>query len=136
MSYRFAIPPHERSSAEFIASVRDEIVAAFVRRKKDCGLTQEAVAEATGIGGRNRSIISRIFRGKQNLTLRSVAALAHALGTTIEFRLTDKADPVASRRNTYEGSYSIPSGGVLEVGLPPVRGLASMAGHARLETGA
>ncbi|WP_138494057.1 helix-turn-helix domain-containing protein [Paenibacillus pinistramenti] len=51
-----------------------------IRKKK--GLTQEQVAERTGKEGFNRSRISRIEQGQDNITLETLETIMTALGIT------------------------------------------------------
>ena len=53
-------------------------------REETIWLTQQQIAEAIGV---NRSVINRQIMGKENLTLRSVAEIAWALGWEIVFHL-------------------------------------------------
>ena len=87
MPFQIAIDPKDRKAAFFIDHVREEIVRAYTAKRDGEGMTQSDVADKLGLGRKNRSIISRIFSGEHNLTLRSLAHLAWALGQDIEFKL-------------------------------------------------
>lgn len=50
----------------------------------EAGLTRAAVAEALGI---SRANVTQLLSGSRNMTLRSLAALAHACGMRAEVRI-------------------------------------------------
>ena len=52
----------------------------ILRRRQVLGLSQQELAEKLGIAQTN---IGRIEHGKQNLTIRTLAKLADALGVTV-----------------------------------------------------
>lgn len=54
--------------------------AAIRAARKDCGLSQEALADAAGI---DRSHMGKIERGERNVSVLNVARVAEALGVTI-----------------------------------------------------
>ncbi len=96
MSFRIAIDPKDRKAALFINHVREEIVRAFTQRRDKDGITQADVAEKLGLGKKNRAVISRVFSGEHNLTLRSLSHLAWALGQDIEIRLVPECQKRSS----------------------------------------
>ena len=84
MSYEIKIDPKKRAAGRFIGAVRKALVEAAIDEKKRSGISQQRVAECLGV---NRSVINRMLNGSANLTLRSVAELAWALGLEPSFAL-------------------------------------------------
>lgn len=84
MSYELKIDPKRRAAGRFIGAVRKALINAAFEEKQRHGLTQQKVADCLGV---NRSVINRMLRGEVNLTLRSVAELAWALGWQPHFSL-------------------------------------------------
>lgn len=56
------------------------------RLRKECGLTQQALAE---ISNQEPSNISHIERGATKLSLPTIVSISNALGTTVDFLLCD-----------------------------------------------
>jgi plasmid maintenance system antidote protein VapI len=83
-SFVFDIGEKSRAVSRFIGHVRSELQRALAAEKAERRLTQQAIARAIGV---NRSVINRQLIGYENLTLRSVAELAWALGWNPEFSL-------------------------------------------------
>ena len=83
-SFVFDIGAKARAAARFIDDVRSELQAALVTEKRERKITQQAIAQAIGT---SRSVINRQLMGQENLTLRTVAELAWALGWEPEFKL-------------------------------------------------
>jgi transcriptional regulator with XRE-family HTH domain len=79
----FLILARKRAS-RFIGRVRSELQRALVAEKAAHKITQQQIATKLGV---NRSVINRQLLGKENMTLRSVAELAWALGWEIRFEL-------------------------------------------------
>jgi len=52
---------------------------AIVARRRELGMSQEALADASGV---NRSHMGEVERGKRNITTLNVLRLANALDTT------------------------------------------------------
>jgi plasmid maintenance system antidote protein VapI len=84
-SYEFDIGERPRTVSRFISNVRFELQGALIKEKKSRNLTQQAIAKLLSV---NRSVINRQFMGTENLTLRSVADLAWALGYDVDFKLS------------------------------------------------
>lgn len=84
MSYELKISPKDRAAGRFIGAVRKSLILAALQEKKESGLSQAVVAQKLGV---HRSVINRLLRGSANLTLRSVAEIAWALGWEIVFQL-------------------------------------------------
>jgi transcriptional regulator with XRE-family HTH domain len=83
-SYVFDIGSKARKASRFIGRVRSELQRALVAEKAAQKITQQQIATKLGV---NRSVINRQLLGKENMTLRSVAELAWALGWEIRFEL-------------------------------------------------
>ena len=66
---------------ESVEEVQNRVAARIVELRDAAGLTQGAVAEATGMSASN---YQRIEYGGQNLTLETMTKIAHALGVGIE----------------------------------------------------
>lgn len=81
----YDIGERPRTVSRFISHVRSELQGALISEKKKRRLTQQAIAKLLGV---NRSVINRQFVGTENLTLRSVADLAWALGYDVDFKLS------------------------------------------------
>lgn len=80
MFFEIDIDPKERAIGRFIGSVRKALMRAAFSEK----VSQQSIAKKLGV---NRSVINRILKGEANLTLRSVAEIAWALGWEIDFAL-------------------------------------------------
>ena len=87
MSYDIKIDPKSRAAGRFIGQVRKALVSAAIEEKNETGVTQLQIASKVGV---NRSVINRLLRGEANLTLRSVAEIAWALGWEPRFTLSRK----------------------------------------------
>lgn len=88
-SYVFDIGEKDRKASRFIGHVRTELQKALVAEKAERKITQQQIANQIGV---NRSVINRQLMGTENLTLRSVAELAWALGWEIDFTLRKQPD--------------------------------------------
>lgn len=87
MSYELKISAKDRASGRFIGTVRKKLINAALDEKRQTGISQSAVASKLGV---SRSVINRLLRGQANLTLRTVAELAWALGWEPVFSLRRK----------------------------------------------
>lgn len=96
MFFEVDISPKERAAARFIGSVRKALLRAAFAEKENAGVTQQSIAEKLGV---NRSVINRMLKGESNLTLRSVAEIAWALGMQAEFTLI-KVPGISSARTS------------------------------------
>lgn len=99
MSYELKIDPKHRAAGRFIGKVRKALVLAALDEKRASGITQKKVADALG---RDRSVVNRLLRGEANLTLRTVAEIAWALGWEPEFSLKKIAQPEAGANQREE----------------------------------
>jgi transcriptional regulator with XRE-family HTH domain len=101
MSFELKINPKDRVAGRFIGSVRKALLKAAITEKEHNGITQQSIAEKLGV---NRSVINRLLRGDTNLTLRSVAEIAWALGFEPVFEL-HKIQP-SSEKNISNSIYA------------------------------
>jgi transcriptional regulator with XRE-family HTH domain len=87
MSYELKISPKDRAVARFINGVRKALTLAAIDAKKRHKISQHSIAQKLGV---NRSVINRQLRGEGNITLRSAAEIAWALGKVPTFSLEDQ----------------------------------------------
>ena len=87
--FTFDIGDRARNVSRFIAGVRSELQRAFAHERKTNRLTQQNIAAKLGV---HRSVINRQLMGFENMTVRSVADLAWAMGWEPEFRLSKQTD--------------------------------------------
>jgi DNA-binding phage protein len=93
MSYEFRIGAKDRAAGRFIGAVKKALLRAALFEKQESGVTQQSIAQKLGV---NRSVIHRMLKGEANLTLRSVAEIAWALGWEIDFTLKRAATNVVT----------------------------------------
>lgn len=105
MFFDLEIDQKESAVGRFIGSVRKSLLRIAIREKELHGVTQQSVASKLGV---NRSVINRILKGQANLTLRSIAEIAWALGYTAEITLK-KASDTAMSQPTEGVRASLPS---------------------------
>jgi transcriptional regulator with XRE-family HTH domain len=98
-SYVFDIGEKARKASRFIAHVRAELQKALIAEKAARKITQQQIASQIGV---NRSVINRQLMGTENLTLRSVADLAWALGWDIAFELKKPPQRGNQRQDSIE----------------------------------
>jgi len=119
-SYRTSITPHKKAAGRFVASVRRELQKALADEHVARGLTQASIAAELGV---NRSVVHRQIVGHENLTLTSVAEIAHALGRLPHFALLNPAMLVGGNHpytgvmedvptDTLQSASTLASGGV------------------------
>lgn len=65
---------------------RQELIKKVVEARKKKGLTQEDVANMTGI---KRPNISRFESGKENFTIDMLTRIAESVGLTIQFTISE-----------------------------------------------
>ena len=82
MSYELKISPKDRAASRLISSVRRSLTMAALSSKMDDGISQQSIADKIGV---NRSVINRLLKGTANLTIRTVAEIAWALGYEVIF---------------------------------------------------
>ncbi len=87
-TYERVVAEAEAEGAEAVAELRTledryRLASDLISRRRALGMTQQQLAAASGI---RQSEISRIEGGNGNPTLKTIGALAHALGA--ELRLT------------------------------------------------
>lgn len=93
-SFRLKIDPKERQVARFFGAVERAFQKAFMDAKKERKLTQQQLAVALGI---NRSAINRRLLGRENMTERTLAEMAFAMGYDIEFKLVPRKSVVEDK---------------------------------------
>lgn len=76
-SYQFTLDPRRRFLGRTIASVRRELQHAYAEEKVARKFTQAELARVLEV---NRSVVNRQLMGTANLTVKSLADLAWALG--------------------------------------------------------
>ncbi len=86
MSFELNVNPKDRVAGRFIGAVRRALIKAALEEKERTGASQQSIAAKLGV---NRSVINRLLRGEANLTLRSVAEIAWALGRAPTFALQE-----------------------------------------------
>lgn len=101
MSYELRIDEKQRAGSRFIAKVGKAITIAALDERQNSGITQQSIANKLNV---NRSVINRWLRGGANLTLRTLAEIAWALGFEIVFELRKRG--VREGRNTQEAALS------------------------------
>jgi transcriptional regulator with XRE-family HTH domain len=88
-SFRLKIDPKERYVSRFFGQVERAFQSAFVEAKKDRKLTQQKIAELLGV---DRSVINRRLLRRENMTERTLAEMAWAMGYEIDLKLLNKSD--------------------------------------------
>lgn len=89
--YDFNFPMDELDSEEFWEEqAKIEFTEALVQAMEKEGLTRSDLSEKMG---KSRAYISKIINGNANLTIESMASLAHGLGKKVIFHF---ADPFAN----------------------------------------
>lgn len=89
ISFDFDLPEKDMAGADHVARVGRKLVAAFVRKARQDGLTKAELARRLNL---DKAMISRMLQGNANLTLRSVGELCWAIGVRPELNLIDDAD--------------------------------------------
>lgn len=92
-SFRLEVDPKERATGRFFARVIDELQRAVAAEKRERKLTQQKIAEILGV---NRSVVNRRISGKDNLTVKSLAETAWALGYEPRFELVESKPSAGS----------------------------------------
>lgn len=83
MSFNFNLSAKDQTSVLFISQVKKKLIAKAIEKK----ISQKAVADKIGV---DRSFITRILKGKTNITLRTLAEISWALGVEPELRLIEE----------------------------------------------
>jgi hypothetical protein len=76
-SFVFDIGEKSRTVARVLGDLRSSLQSAFLIEKKARKLTQQEIANTLNV---NRSVVNRQLMGLENLTVRSAAELAWAMG--------------------------------------------------------
>lgn len=69
-------------------SVREEVIAQYIKCRKEKEMTQSDVADVLGV---KRPNIARFENGSYNPTLDFMVKVAESMGKELEIRLVDKA---------------------------------------------
>ena len=77
MSYKISIPKKDRIAVRFMSRVHAALTRAAVEAKEETGLTQLKIASELGV---DKSVISRIFKGAGNPTIRTIGEISAAMG--------------------------------------------------------
>lgn len=85
--FRLKIDPKERQVARFFGVIERAFQKAFVDAKKERKITQQQLAISLGV---DRSVVSRRLQGFENMTQRTLAEMAWAMGYEIEFKLVPR----------------------------------------------
>ncbi len=67
--------------------VKNQILTSYIRLRKEKGMTQQEIADRTGI---KRTNIARIESGRNAPTIEVLVKLAAALGMELEIRLVER----------------------------------------------
>ncbi|MGJ3263754.1 MAG: helix-turn-helix transcriptional regulator [Salinarimonas sp.] len=89
-SFRLPLHPRKRAGSRFFGRVVEELQRVLADERKARGLTQQQVATLLEV---NRSVVNRRVLGRDNLTVRTLAETAWALGYEphLEFRKAGSA---------------------------------------------
>ena len=116
-SFVFDIDDKSMAVALAIGHVRTELQNAFLAEKKTSKITQQQIATKIGV---NRSVINRQLMGMENLTYRSIAELAWAMGYEPDFSLHQvELSPIHN-----EPSHAVTASETI-VAIPPGTGTLS-----------
>jgi transcriptional regulator with XRE-family HTH domain len=85
-SFHFDIGSRARNAGRLIGRVQSELLRVISEKKAERKFSQQSLAHKLQV---HRSLINRQLSGEANLTLRSLADLAWALGMEISFELKD-----------------------------------------------
>ena len=88
--FQTGVGPSRRAGNRFISAVRRALQTAFAEEAKKNGLSQAELARRRGV---NRSVVTRELRGVENMTLRSVAEAAWAMGRVAKLEIVAPAQP-------------------------------------------
>jgi plasmid maintenance system antidote protein VapI len=102
MSYELKIDEKDRVVGRFISSVRKALFMAAFDNENHKKATQQSIATKLGV---HRSVINRMLRGG-NITLKSAAEIAWALGKAPKFSLEDQTKSLA-QKNWVQNTGSI-----------------------------
>jgi len=94
-----------------------EVTEALARALEEQGLQKQELAKRLG---KTKGYVTQLLSGGKNLTLRTLAAVADALGRSVQLKLVDsRAEPPLKRKTFYEsvrvddwsqaGSFNVPA---------------------------
>jgi hypothetical protein len=102
-NFHFDIGGRARSAGRFIGKVRNELLRALSEKKAESGICQQSLAGKLDV---ERALINRQFSGEANLSLRSLADLAWAMGMEISFELKPPAVNAGQNQPTMTSTLS------------------------------
>lgn len=94
----FGVSQQDLAGADYAHLVQRQLIAAFLRKAKEHGVTKAQLAKTLGV---NRSTISRILAGNANLTSRTVGELCWALDVNPFFEARDFEDVKSNEHPPY-----------------------------------
>lgn len=89
-SFRSKISPLRRSFLMLASDIHDGLASAFAEEQESRGLTKANVAETIG---RHKSFVTRKLSAPSNMSIQTLAYLAHAMGRRIVIKLEKPGTP-------------------------------------------
>src|SRR5260370_5668296 len=103
-SFLFEIGEREREGGRAIGDLRSELQRVRMIEKRERKLTQQKIADRLEV---NRSVVNRLLMGTLNMTVRSAAELAWAMGWKLRFELF-KPELTPGQNDTASGTTRRP----------------------------
>lgn len=100
-SFSFGRPKKDRAATRFMSRVHRALVRAALQRKKTDGLSQRALAERLEV---DKAMISRIFSGRGNPTIRTLGELFWALEVEPDIIIRDQKEPRQNEFKTFSSN--------------------------------
>lgn len=88
-SFDFDIPEKDLAGADHVARVGRKLIAAFVKKARQDGLTKSELARRLDL---DKATVSRMLHSNANLTLRTVGELCWAIGVRPDMLLIEDTD--------------------------------------------
>ena len=101
-----------RTYVRMIGKIRDELNRALSEEQSRRGLSKADLARAMG---RDRAFVTRKLAGSSNMTLETLAAIAHALGRRVDVSVPSPERALGSNARPANGPSTDPFGGQLVV---------------------
>lgn len=102
MLFLFDVGVRARIASRLIGNLRNDLVAAVVHHRKQKAVSQQQMAQATGM---SRSDLNGYLTGQKELTLRSLSDIAFALDKEVIVELRDFRRPPVG--NHFPGEESL-----------------------------
>ena len=99
MSFQIRLDPRKKAASRFILAVRAALQEALTEEAESGRTTKSQIAERLGI---HRSAVTRRMKGTENLTLRTLAEMAWALGRRPTFTLERATTPEGTNYSVSE----------------------------------